>query len=122
MTSNAIPILEGWTHLGVLLLMYLFVAWCIVVIAEKAKFKPYRWGWIPILNIVLLCRIAGKNDWFALLFFIPIVHFYAVYVTFLEICKSLNLPFWPAALMIFPPLNFIALAYIAFSMPRPNSF
>jgi len=101
--------------------MYFFVAWCIVVIAEKAKFKPIQWGWIPILNIVVLCRIAGRNDGFAFLFFIPIINFYAIYVVFCDICKSLNLPFWPAALMLFPPFSFIALAYIAFSAPRPLS-
>ena len=35
-------------------------------------------GWaaiIPIYNVIVLCRIAGKPEWWVLLFLIPIVNF-----------------------------------------------
>jgi hypothetical protein len=103
---------------GFFLLSYLYVAYCIVKIAENTRTDKAWQGWIPVLNLVLLCRVTGRSGTFAVLFFIPLANFYAIYVIFTDICELLGLPFWIGALMIFPPINIFALGYIALSTTK----
>jgi len=55
-------------------IFYIFCAWRIF---EKAG-QPGWMAIIPILNIFILIQIAGKDWWWIILFFIPIVNFIAV--------------------------------------------
>jgi hypothetical protein len=58
------------------------IVYIVIVIFELAAMwrvftKAGRYGWgaiIPIYNIYLLCKIAGRPGWWTVLFFIPIVN------------------------------------------------
>ena len=55
------------------LAVHCYFAICIQTMARKTG-TPDGWmGWVPILNIYVLCKIAGKPGWWVLLFLIPVV-------------------------------------------------
>jgi hypothetical protein len=61
-----------WTGLFALL-WYLLIALALWLVFAKAG-RPGILALIPIVNIVILVRIAGMNGWLSLLYFIPIVN------------------------------------------------
>ena len=62
---------------GTVGLVYLAI-FVVLVIAWWRVFERAGYpGWmaiIPILNLYVLCKVAGKSGWFVLLFFIPLVN------------------------------------------------
>lgn len=73
----------------VLLQLLIFV----VVIAAfwKVFVKAGHPGWaslIPIYNIYILCKIAGRPGWWVVLCFIPIINLIALVIISLDIAKA----------------------------------
>ncbi|MFK7925501.1 MAG: DUF5684 domain-containing protein [Bacteroidia bacterium] len=65
----------------------LFMIAAVWTVFEKAGRK----GWealIPIYNLYVVSKIIGKSGWFMLLYFIPIVSFFAWAITSLEMSKK----------------------------------
>lgn len=65
-----------------LFMMIFFLAYTIVMIVSMWKIyqKAGKEGWeaiVPIYNIVVLFQIVGLNPWLVVLFFIPVVNFFA---------------------------------------------
>lgn len=65
---------------GAIFGMLFFIAVLLVMIIAGWKIfeKAGEPGWgvlVPIYNIVLMCKIAGKPTWWIVLFFIPFVNF-----------------------------------------------
>src|SRR5262245_6389973 len=63
-------------NLGPILLMVVYIGVVILTLAGtwKAFAKAGEPGWaciVPIYNIVVMCRMAGKPAWWVLLFFVP---------------------------------------------------
>lgn len=113
--------LEGWEAtwatiiLVVFLAMYAFVAFCFMKIAEKTGTENGWWAWIPILNVVLLLKIAGRPMWWIMLFFVPLVSIVIALVVFADICKACDKSPWLTLGMLIPLVNFGVLGYLAFS-------
>ena len=56
------------------ILIYAYMAYSLQTIANKTGTENGWMAWIPILNIYLMCKIAGKPGWWVLLFLIPLVN------------------------------------------------
>lgn len=54
------------------LAFYAYFAICLMKIAEKTNTENAWWAWVPLLNIILLIKIAGKPLWWFLLLLIPL--------------------------------------------------
>ncbi|MGD0352078.1 MAG: hypothetical protein ABSB38_01050 [Dehalococcoidia bacterium] len=53
--------------------IYVWSALCLYIIAKKTG-TPNPWlAWIPIANIYLMCKVAGKPGWWIVFFCITIV-------------------------------------------------
>ena len=66
-----------------MLVFYVVTAYCLMVIAQKTGHEDKGWwAFIPILNLLLMISIAGKEWWWILLMFIPLVNF----VVFIMLC------------------------------------
>lgn len=99
----------------IFLIVYVYMALCLMKMAKKTD-TPDGWlAWIPILNIVLMLRIAKKPLWWIILFFIPLVNIVFVILVWIEIAKALGKPEWLGVLMIIPIANLIVSGYLAFS-------
>ncbi len=77
---------------------------------------PNGWmGWVPILNVYLLCKIAGKPGWWLLLFLIPIVNIIFVLLVWMGAAEARGKPAWVGLLIIIPVVSFFVPGYLAFS-------
>jgi hypothetical protein len=66
------------------LLFYVYVGWRLFEKADKAGWKVV----IPIYNLVVACRIAGRPAWWVLLFLIPVVNLLPAVLIPIDIAKS----------------------------------
>ena len=72
------------------LVVYVFTSFCLMKIADKLEI-PNSWlAWIPIAQIWVMVRAAGKPGWWLILFFIPLVNFVIGLIVFFSIPTSLN--------------------------------
>ena len=96
------------------LVFYIYFAICLMQIAKRTN-TPNGWmAWIPILNIYLMCKLAGKSGWWIILLLIPFVNIIAVIIIWAEIAKKLGKPAWWGVLMLIPIVNIIIPGILAF--------
>jgi len=76
---------------GILILIY--IAFIVFEIAAlwRVFVKAGHPGWaaiIPIYNIYILCKVAGRPGWWLVLFFIPFVNLIMAIIVYLDIAKN----------------------------------
>ena len=97
------------------LAVYVWLALTLHVIANKTE-TPNSWlAWIPIANLYLMCKVAGRSGWWTILFFIPLVNLVLGVIIWMAIARARNQPSWLGILMIIPVVNLVALGILAFS-------
>jgi len=99
----------------VVLLIYVYTSLCLQLIAKKLNIARPWLAWIPIANLFLLIKCAGKSYWWFLLLLIPLVNLIASIIIFIEIIKRLGYSGWLVILMFIGPINLIVIGYLAFS-------
>ncbi|MFA6047436.1 MAG: DUF5684 domain-containing protein [Parcubacteria group bacterium] len=101
--------------LVVFLIIYIYMAICLMKMAHKTN-TPNAWfAWIPILNCILMLQIAKKPIWWIILLLIPLVNIVMMIIVWMAIAKELGKPEWLGVLMIIPVANIIIPGYLAFS-------
>ena len=97
------------------LAIYAYFAICLQVLAGKTG-TPNGWlGWIPIVNLYLLCKIGDKPGWWLILFFIPLLNIIMMIIVWMAVAARRGKASWLGILMIIPLLNLIIPGYLAFS-------
>ena len=77
--------------------------------------SPNAWfAFVPILNLVLMLEIAGKELWWILLMFVPCVNVVVIAIVWMGIAEAMDKPSWLGLLMFVPGLNFLLPFYLAF--------
>ena len=111
------PIFRGMMAVlwAVWLVVYAFCAICLQVMANKTNTELGWLAWIPLANLYLMCKIAGKPGWWTLLFFVPFVGLIATIVIWVGIADARGKPGWMGAFIILPVLNFGLMGYLAFT-------
>ncbi|MFC1709607.1 DUF5684 domain-containing protein [Candidatus Omnitrophota bacterium] len=105
------------------ILPYIYYAICLQMIATKTGTENAWMAWIPIINIYLECKIAGKPGWWLLLrvltAFIPfaglLITSILTIIVWMSISEVRSKPAWLGILSIIPILNLFLLGYLAFS-------
>ena len=101
---------------------YIYFAICLMLIAKKTS-TPNSWmAWIPVLNLYLMCKAAGKSGLWILLLLIPFVNVVALILLWAGMAARLGRPAWWGILMIFPLVNVILMGILAFSKPKTPAF
>jgi hypothetical protein len=78
-----------------LIVVALAVAAVALAGAWRAFEKAGAPGWavvIPIYNLFVLVKMAGKEGWWVILFFVPIVFFFVPFIVAIEIAKNFGQP------------------------------
>lgn len=105
----------GIVLLAILVLLYLFRAYCYMLVCRKAGGEPGVLVWLPVLNAVPLLKAAGMSAWWILgylVFPIGIV----VHIMFsVKIVKARGKGTLAAILMVLPITTPFAFLYLAFS-------
>lgn len=114
--GNGIPDLFGAIFSGgtglIGLVFYILVAVGLWKVFTKAGYAGI-WAIIPIVNVVLLVRIAGMSAWFALLYLIPIVNFVFYIIVAFKIGARFNRSgvFSFFLLVLFPYIGYLILGF-----------
>ena len=95
--------------------LYAYAAFCFQTIAKKTGTENGWFAWVPILNVYLMCKIAGKSGWWILLLLIPLVNIAISIILWMEIAKACQKPAWIGILAIIPGINLFVMGYLAFA-------
>ncbi len=95
--------------------IYVYFALAFVTIAKKTNTPDAWWGWVPILQAILMLNIAKKPLWWIILFFVPFVNIVIIIITFMGVAEARNKPNWWGILMIVPFVNLIVPGYLAWA-------
>jgi uncharacterized membrane protein YhaH (DUF805 family) len=88
------------------LVVYVFTSFCLMKIADKLEI-PNSWlAWIPIAQIWVMVRAAGKPGWWLILFFVPFVNFVISLIVLFTIPTSLGKSSLYGLLPFIPVLGF----------------
>lgn len=117
-SDMGLPIAFG---IGFLLFVLLFVVVIYVYyavafqrMARKLNVPDDWFAWIPVLNLVLLLRIANRPLWWILLLFIPLVQVVVSIIIWMDVAKGMGKSEWWGVLMVFPGVNLVVMGYLAF--------
>lgn len=102
-------------YLLFILVLYLFTGYCLMLIANKTNTPNGWWGFVPILNLILMVQVAQKPLWWILLMFIPLVNIIIAVIIFMAIAERRGKPAWWGILMLVPLANLVILAALAFT-------
>jgi len=106
----------------VALVLYVFCAYCIARIGKKMGMpmgSTFVWALIPIANIFLLLKMAGKPYWWFILMLIPIVNLVIAIIMWMAISEKLGHPnWWGVCIALVPVLNIILFLMLAFEKPK----
>jgi hypothetical protein len=97
------------------LIVYVYIAICVMMIANKTGTSNAWFAWIPILNVFLLLMIAKKPLWWIILFLIPLVNIVIAVIVWMAVAEARKKPSWLGILMLIPGLNLIIPGILAFT-------
>jgi len=100
---------------GFYFLHYLFVSYCIYLIAQKFETIDKWRSWIPIINLLVICEIVERPGYYVLLMFIPFINIFIWAELWMDIAGGLGRDRRLGILAIIPILNFIVMGYLAIS-------
>jgi len=100
--------------------MFMLIVWLAVIVLVVVGFwktfeKAGQPGWaaiIPIYNLYILCKIAGRPWWWIILMFIPIVSIVILAILSIDVAKSFGkgagfgIGLWLLAPVFYPILGF----------------
>jgi hypothetical protein len=74
---------------GLLFFLAIFVFYSVAGWKVFAKAGEPGWGvFVPIYNLYLICKIAGRPEWWVILFFIPLVNVVIWLIVALDVAKA----------------------------------
>ena len=105
----------GVVGLAIGVVIYALFCLPLQVIAGKTN-TPNGWfAWIPILNVVLMCKIAGKPIWWLILMLVPLINFAIIVIVWMKIAEKIGKPGWIGLLMMVPGVQLLVPVYLAFT-------
>jgi len=114
--GNGLPDLFGAIFSGttglIALVFYILVAIGLWKVFAKAGYAGI-WAIIPIVNVVLLVRIAGLSAWFALLYLIPLANLILAIIVAFKLGERFNKGgvFSFFLLFLFPYIGYLILGF-----------
>ena len=95
--------------------LYVYIALALQTIAKKTNTENAWWGWVPILNFVLMLNVAKKPVWWIVLMLIPIVNIVVGIMIWMAVAEARGKPNWWGILLIVPVVGIIVPGYLAWS-------
>ena len=95
-----------WLLLGLtvipIIILYVYFSICLAKMAKKTNTSNSWFAWIPIFNIYLMCKIAGKSGVWVLWLLIPIISIIPSIILPFALVKRFKKSAWLAVLMLLP--------------------
>lgn len=104
----------GFSPWVVFSLFHIVMAFALWKMAERTKEEPKWFAVLPLLNVMLLLKIARKPMWWLILFFLPIVNIVALIMATMALCERFGVEKWWGLVAILSPFNLILYVYLAY--------
>ncbi|MCF7907591.1 MAG: DUF5684 domain-containing protein [Candidatus Omnitrophica bacterium] len=102
--------------------LYAYMSLSLQVIAKKTSTGKAWLAWVPVLNIILMCKIAKKPGWWLLLLLVPGLNIVILIIVCMKIAERLGKPSWLGVLLaLLVPINLFILGYLAFSKQKTKA-
>ena len=98
------------------LVIYLFSAYCLREMARKQAFSRPWFAWVPVLDVYLLCRVAGRGIVWTILVMLPFIDFIFLAIIFMRLSRRLHHNRFYGLLLLVPIIQFIVLWDLAFGL------
>ncbi|MCK9368561.1 DUF5684 domain-containing protein [Candidatus Dojkabacteria bacterium] len=106
------------------LVVYIYMGLTLSTVAKKIGVENAWFAWIPILNLILMAKIADINPVMILIMLIPIVgQFYMIYfmvMAYMKMAEKRGLDKYLGLLMLIPVVNFVFMGYLAWGKITPK--
>src|SRR3989344_597153 len=102
---------------GPALIIFVLFAFGLAMIASKLKmsfFLSFILALIPIINIFLIIKMAGRPLWWFILFLIPLVNFVISIVLWVDIAERRGKPGWWGVMLLIPVIGFFFFLMLMF--------
>lgn len=100
----------------VMIAAWIFSGFVLSRIAKKCGVHDEAWwAYIPILNLVLMVKMADRPIWWVILTLVPIVNLIVFFILWVEIAQNANHNAIWGVLAVLPFVNIIALMVMAFT-------
>jgi len=93
---------------------YVYSALTLMLIAKKTNTANAWMGWVPIANLYLAVKVAGKSLIWFIMFFLPFLNIVATVVVWAAISEKRGKPAWWGLLMLVPIANVVIMGILAF--------
>lgn len=113
-----LELLNPGTLLG-FLAFHVVMAFVLTRLASRFGVRPSWFALVPFLNIVLFLRVAGRPDWWVVLFLVPGVNLVTLVVATMSLCSRHKISAWWGLLAPFSPLNLALYLYLAYGTDAP---
>ena len=100
--------------------IYVYFALALSTIAKKTNTSNAWFAWVPILNFILMAKIAKMSLWTVLLMLIPIVNIVIMVIWWMKIAERRGKPSWLGILMLLPIANLVIPGILAWSNGNKN--
>lgn len=95
-------------------LFHIIMAFALWKMAERKKEEPKWFALLPLLNVMLLLKIAKKPTWWLILLFLPIVNIIALIMVTMALCERFGVEKWWGLVAVLSPFNLILYVYLAY--------
>jgi hypothetical protein len=105
------------------LLVYVYFSYCLYKTAQNCGRKEIAsWAFVPILQFILMLKIARIPVWHVLVLLVPAVNVIALAVVWVRIAQNCGLSTMWGVITIIPIINLLAMGKMAGSKPKPSFF
>jgi len=113
--QSSLEFFQSALGFGLLFVEYVLFALALMIMAKKEGVDNAWFAWVPILNFVLMLRLADMELWYILLFLVPCVGFFVFIYMWWQICENRGKPGILSLLMIVPLGHVLVPLYLAFT-------
>lgn len=100
------------------IVIYVYIAYTIMVLAQRLHTKDSWMAWLPFANLYLLTQMAKREWWWMLGFFIPYVNFFVIGFLWADISRHLHKNPWIGAAIVLPYVGMFVPGYLVLTTSR----
>jgi hypothetical protein len=114
-SSSLLSSLSTYLYYGAVIsiVLHFYLAVCLATMARKTGTSGSWMGYIPLLNLILMCRLARHSGFFVIWLFIPFVNIIVFLVLWTQIAKVRGRSQLVGLLIIIPLLGLLVPAMLA---------
>lgn len=95
------------------LAFYVYLALTLFFIAKKTNTENGWFGFVPILNLILMAKIGRVPLWTVILMLVPLINIFVLVWWWMKISEARSKPKWWGILILLPIANLIIMGILA---------